>query len=347
MKENKDRNNNELNISEETEGIDFDKLIAEATQYLYMGDILEHIEKKTIYVVQIPLKYKEAFEEGKLILNRNETNGTTWPSLYKIVSDGGRRQFVANLPIKQETIGQNSPFEGLALNYHNLIMEKEIDNLANLMKETYQAVERIEQGQMDDRIGILMAGRDQIIYALNLQEEKRNTAIALGRNQIITAQRQIYETFKRRVSTFTPVPNHKAVRLINAVKDDNYYIKFDNAFTEIQKYYQLYLQATDMLAASYIITGDTKNAEMVFETAVQDIHAIDFTKLKTLSFIHHENIDLLYYDHNAETYLINEKEIYLSHAETYQSIDIKISGEELLEAFKHDRKEKIHSTGTE
>src|SRR5699024_8681241 len=54
-----------------------------------------------------------------------------------------------------------------------IYMQQQIAELADALQETYRAVRRIEQGQMDDRIGLLLAGRDQIRYSLNAAPEEK------------------------------------------------------------------------------------------------------------------------------------------------------------------------------
>lgn len=184
--------------------IEHDGLLAKLTQYANVADALAHVEKSVEYVVQIPLKHKEAFQAGDLFLNQNSKTGVLWPTLYKAL-DSGKREFVDNLPIKEEELFRGNPFESVAISYHNLYMQQQINELAEVMNRTYKAVERIEQGQMDDRIGLLIAGRDQIILSMHLPQEERFTAIELGRSKLLTAQKQLLQTLKRRIGNFEAI----------------------------------------------------------------------------------------------------------------------------------------------
>ena len=155
-----------LEVTPETEGIDPNGMLAKLMQYANMADALSHVERSLEYVVQIPIKHQEAFETGKVFINQNSKTGVMWPTLYEKL-ENGKRKFVDNLPIKQEEIVHGNPFESIAVSYHNLYMQTQIAELADALQETYQAVRRIEQGQMDDRIGLLIAGRDQIKFSIN------------------------------------------------------------------------------------------------------------------------------------------------------------------------------------
>lgn len=46
-------------------------------------------------------------------------------------------------------------------------MQQQMNELIGIVETTYKAVERIEHGQMDDRIALLEAGRQGVILALS------------------------------------------------------------------------------------------------------------------------------------------------------------------------------------
>ena len=53
-------------------------------------------------------------------------------------------------------LNRRNPFQGIAQSYHNIYLQQQINELAEIMNQTYRVVERIEQGQKDDRIGLLL-----------------------------------------------------------------------------------------------------------------------------------------------------------------------------------------------
>ena len=333
-----------LKINSRTEGFDINGMIAKLMQYANMADALSHVERTVEYVVQIPIKYREAFNTGKVFLNQNTKTGVMWPTIYETL-ENGKRKFVDNLPIKQEELIHGNPFESMAVNYHNLYMQQQIAQLADTLKETYNAVKRIEQGQMDDRIGLLEAGQDQIKYAINASPEERVAEITAGRSALITAQKQLLQTLKSRVRGFEPLPEGSFSRFWMELMHAGAHRRRDQEFAEIQKYYALYLQATQMIAASYAICGRMNAAEQVFLDAEQEMKEIDFRALQTLRYIHKKNTEMFYY-HAAE-YIATEREIYLEDAQEYDAIILQVSGEELLEVFEHGRTKEISESGIE
>lgn len=332
-----------LNITSSKKDIDFDGVLARLMQYTNMADALAHIERAVEYVVQIPVKHQKAFQAGELFINQNSKTGVMWPTLYKSL-EGGKRQFVDNLPIRSEEIIQGNPFESIAIGYHNLYMQQRINELAEIMNQTYRTVERIEQGQKDDRIGFLLAGRDQILLAINSESKERVIAIEQGRSNMFVAQKQLLQTFKRRVNSFEAISESKWKRFGTELLYSGSLRRKDKEFMEIQEYYALYLHATQMIAASYAICGQIESAEQVFNIAEKEMKMIDFNALKTLQYIHKENTEMFYY--HADEYVASERNICLEDAQDYDAISIQISGEKLLEVFENGRTKEISKSDT-
>ena len=332
-----------LKVTPGTEGFDINGMLAKLMQYANMADALSHVERTLEYVVQIPIKHREAFDAGEVFLNQNTKTGVMWPTLYETL-ENGKRKFVDNLPIKQEEIIHGNPFESMAVSYHNLYMQQQIAELADALQETYQAVKRIEQGQMDDRIGLLM-----IKFSINASPEERVAEMAAGRSNLLKAQKQLLQTFKSRVSGFEPLPEGSFSRFRMELMHAGVHRRRDQEFSEIQKYYALYLQATQMVAASYAICGQMDAAEhaaeQVFLDAEQEMKEIDFGALQTLRYIHKKNTEMFYY--HAADYIATEREICLEDAKEYDAISLQISGEKLLEVFENGRTEEVSESDSE
>ena len=115
-----------LKVTPGMEGFDINGMLAKLMQYANMADALSHVERTLEYVVQIPIKHREAFDAGEVFLNQNTKTGVMWPTLYETL-ENGKRKFVDNLPIKQEEIIRGNPFESMAVSYHNLYMQQQME----------------------------------------------------------------------------------------------------------------------------------------------------------------------------------------------------------------------------
>lgn len=326
-----------LYISPDAEEFNYKGILGKVIQYVNMADIVGKIQVGAKYVVQIPSEHMEAFETGKYFMMQNQKTGKIWPSLMKVAEDG-KNQVVTPLPIAEEYFAQGNPVQELATGYHNMLMQQQMSQLTIMMEETYRAVERIEHGQMDDRIGLLEAGKNGMLLAMTMPEgEERTMQINSSRLNLLTAQAQIGQTLQRRINEFQPISKPSSVRFIKEMRHSGYLSRKDNEVNEIQEYYDLYLQATRMIAASYTACGDLKTAEKSFEISEQTIGALDFRKIKSIEYSHSDMGKMFY--HDPIKYISAEKRICMEEAKAYDYIAVEVSGENLLEAISNVRTE--------
>ena len=288
------------------------------------------------------LKY---FYHGEMFIMENMKTGKKWPSLMKIAEDG-RHQVVSPLPITEQAIVHGNPVQELANSQHNMLMQQQVAHLTELVERTYRVVEQIKHGQMDDRIGLLEAGKNGLILALSMPEgEERNRQIDSSRQNLLVAQAQIEKTLERRAVEFDPLPQAAAMRFMREFFHSGHLAEKKNDVQEMQEYYDLYLQATKLLAASYAICGNLETAEQTFRLSETTIQAIDFSKVKTIAYQHKALTDMFY---NAPIgYIEAEREVCMEEAKRYDYVAIEVSGEKLLEVLGDGKTETIQKTGTE
>ena len=154
-----------LHITPDSKGIEFNALLEQAVQCVSMGDILSKIHAGTQYVVQIPAEFQSAYESGEMFIMENMKTGKKWPSLMKIAEDG-KQQVVTPLPIAEQAVIQGNPIQEFADWQYQLVMQQQMSRLSDIVEKTYRTVKQIENGQLDDRIGLLEAGRKGLLLAM-------------------------------------------------------------------------------------------------------------------------------------------------------------------------------------
>ncbi len=314
--------------------IDIKGMINSIFQCVDMSGIFNKVQKGAEYVVQIPVKYQKGFDAGKYWFMENSETGKQMAILMK-KGVKGRNEIVAHLGIKKQDIVQRDLGGDILNNYHNLYMQQKMNEIACLVETALETVQRIEKGQMDDRIALLDAGRRDFLLALSQQDEvSRPIAIANARSNISLAQKEILKTFERRVSEFNALPKTELGRVFKEAFSPGYFDKRDNEYDEIQEYYYLYLQSTRMLAGSYLVVGEVDNAKKIFDEAIKDLNAIDYKKLKTIEYAH-KGVEFNKIYETASAYMIEEKNQSLNELKEYDGISISLTGEFLLEVVEN------------
>lgn len=329
-----------LYISESTPDVDFADVINKILQYVNITDALQKIKKGAEYVVQIPREFQSGLEVGDYFMMENSKTGSMWPSLMEVGEDG-RKKIVTPLPIKKTEMIKGNPFGDISTSYHNLYMQKQLNEIAQIMERTIDRLKSIEQGQKSDRIALLNSGKKQIILALNQKDEEgRRDAFQLGRHDIDLAQEKFFQILCDKTENFEPVPKLLVSRFLKELVQSGYLESKDKEYQDIQDYYALYLQSTRMLAASYVICDDIDNAQRVYDMSIMQMGSIDFERLKTIEYAHKdEQFDRIY--EFATEYLKIEKQICLDTAKEYDCLSITVSGDKLLEVIADGRAEAI------
>ena len=322
-----------LHIKNGQKGVDFRGILAQLSQYADIEHTLTHIDRVKQYVVQVPLQYQKALDEGTYFINQNQITGVMWPSLME-VKESGRWGFVDNLPIAEQNLVQGNPMRDISINFYNLALQKQIASIADAVERTYKVVERIEHGQMDDRIALLYSGREQIQLAMTLKDsDARKQAMALGRKSLIDAKYQLGMTLKRRIEEFEPIPEGGFAQRWLAFRYKGIFDQRDDEFQEMQDYYELYLESTKLLAASYIATDEIEAAKKAYGDSIEFIKSIRFGNAQTIKFVHKPEEIQDQFVYHPVAYIEAEQEDAEGDAKEFDYMIIEATGEELLEVF--------------
>lgn len=319
--------------------IPFRQLVNKALQDVNLASVISKIEKGTEYVVKVPLEFKKAYDEGKVFVAQNSETGILRPILAKY-NDKGKYEFVSPMEMVERTTTQGgNALQGVADRYQNMAIQQQIAQLSELMEQTHEVVRRIEQGQYDDRIGLLNAGRNQILLALSDPDNIDMDELKAGRNNLQLGCAQIIETVHRRSNEFPKISKSRVMRDLKLFAKSNYYSSLDEEYGKIEECFGFFLQGTKMLAASYAICGETEKAKLVFDQAKEKVAQIDFDKVERIGLIHPNETDWI--SNEAPLYLESGKTECLEEARKYDMLTLKVSGEMLLEAFENGREESV------
>ena len=342
-----DRNGNKfLKIARSMKNIDYKGALNTVAQYINMANVSKNIEKSVEYVVQIPAKYQAQFESGEYFINKNKTTGIEWPTLMR-KTENGQYRFVDDLPIKQQEFVQGNPFQDICNSYHNIVMQQQIQKIADTVADTYESVKMIEIGQQDDRMALIESGKEQILLALTLQDEThKRELLRQGAHDLLLGKEQIGKALQRRVDAFKALPDSEVQLFFSSLAKPGYLDKKDSEVEHIQDCYSMYIEATKMLAATFAYTGELAAVEQTFKKSVAFLESIDFSNVKTIEVSHKDKDFSDWFFNKPVVYVEAEKTPCLEAAKAYDYVQVEVTGEELLEVIS-DGEERISETESE
>ncbi len=313
-----------LQINKSEPEVDYMGALDRAAQYVNMANVANTIEKGVKYLVQVPVK---------------NTKGASaeLASLLKL-TENGKLKLVDQLPINQTD--QGNPYQDICNSYHNIVMQQQLGQIAETVSETYETIKMMAVGQHDDRLALIESGKEQILLAMNVQdEEHKKDLLRSGAHDLLLGKEQVGKALERKVENFKALPDGKLSLFLNSLAKPDYLDKKDDEVEEIQDCYSMYVEATKMLATAYAYAGETAAVEQTFKRSVSFLKSIDFSAVKTIG-ISHKDADLSdwFFNHPVE-YVEAEKRPCLEAAKGYDYVQIEVNGEDLLEVLKDGGKE--------
>lgn len=326
-----------LRLTKDTPRVDFSKTLGEVIRCFDTANVIQNVKRGIEYIVQVPAEYQAGLDAGKYTVLAGK-DGRQWATLYEVLPNG-KHSFVCNMPIKPEELVRGNPMHDVSMNMQMMAMQQQMAKLTELVQDAYEAVKRIEQGQTDDRVGKLRAGKEGMDQALLIEDpELRKIAIGNALQLLLDARGQIGETLRSKVKAFPAIPKSQALQFIARLSSSSYFSGKDAAFNAIQEYYQLYLLASKLLADAYYYLGETRAAEKSYEDAIAFVRTLDFSNVKTLQYIH-PNEDLSdTVCELAEPYLLNERAKSIELAKPYDTVELLLTDNEIMEVLENGEK---------
>lgn len=326
-------------VSPTAAGFNAHAVIGHLVQYANLANIADAIKKGTQYVVQVPTHLQAALDSGKYTMLHGKESGKTWATIVEKLPNG-KNKFIDNCPIVEEAFYHGNPLQDASNSLANLQMQQQMAALAQLVGETYEAILRVESSQKADRIGQLIAGRDGIVHALKMKDtERREQQIVAARQSLLEAQGKIGEVLRQKVASFKEVPRLAVARFAMEVVYSGYLDKRDDEYDAIHEYYDLYMQATRLIAESFLICDETESAISVFNSCEHFIGSLDFSKLGTVRYVHKRmpKSDLFYYQ--AAKAIAKERTLCLESGKPYDVIEITLDGTDIMEVLASGNQE--------
>lgn len=321
-----------LQLGERTPGIDINAALARILRCFDTAGIIRTVKTGVQYVVQVPAEFQKGLADGTFSVMESAKSGKQWATLVQKLP-GGKNEIVCNMPIKPESVMQGNPMHDMSVNMQMMALQQQIASLTELVQEVCDTVKRIEQGQTDDRIGLLLAGKQGIEQAMLIQDEfLRKEKLANAQQTLLEARGQIAVTLQRKISEFPKVPERPVQRFFMELKKSGSLAQCDDAFDAIQTYYQLYLAATRLLADSYLYCGERAAAENAYAGGIAFLRDLDFARVRTLRYTHPEDDFSDSLCERAVEYMESERTLSLETARPYDTIELTVTGEQIVQA---------------
>ncbi len=322
----------DYDVLEEVLGAKAFGYLNECMQVFQGLDALCDVDMTERFVVRIPAKFADDFASGKVQFMRSKDGAEMYADL---VDNKGANNICGKATVEKEVLDKAN-LDQLAQCIHNLAMQKQLNAILEIAKETYKEVKKIEVGQMDDRIALIDAGREEIMQALYLKDERlRNEALANAREHIVLGKNQIAKQIQREMKDFPHIGKNMFKRSFDAVFGKfNQFENLEARVSRMQLLFNMYNDAVRMLAGTFVLQNEKEVALKVFEEAKSFVGNLDYSAIKTIEYIHKgENLDDWFFNNEVE--MVEMHEELVEHVGLVEALEINFTGEQLLEVTRN------------
>ena len=135
----------------------------------------------------------------------------------------------------------------------------------------------IKQGQKDDRRSKILGAESTIEQALLMSDENPQKEYLLlnAINQLNEGRASIIKEFEGVVAKNLSIPKNKLFLLLKSTIDDKFNEEISNSFIELNDQFSYIVKASDLLAKTYTLTGNSILIDSVYEpikTLIENNH---------------------------------------------------------------------------
>lgn len=306
-------------------------LLSEITTGL--KNLMEVINPDKIYVAKFPKDVLEKINLGQFDIMKTKSGELLSTIIDKTAP--ANKNIVHQLRLEEIDPRFTEKLQNLSTNVTNLAIQKQLADISEMLSEIQALTIDIKRGQVLDRIGLVISGKNQLEQALELPNDnpKREQLILGAIKSLNDGRSQIDLYFRDEMKNATSVPRNKLFLALKCLLDSNFYSKIENKFNGLQESFQAYIYATNLLATAYERIGSTEALPKVFEPAkslIED-NAANMIPMSYLVLDGKADTKNQWYNH-PHSY-VDKIENYTKQAllDNVEYISVEIPGKKLLE----------------
>lgn len=292
------------------------------------ADVVKHIQRGTVYLAEIPKKLQKDFTEGNLkFMEKN--SGEMVGEIVGLNNFGNKGHVIIK---DAENLHSNIPHD-----LTTIAMQQQLAQMAAVLDEVRSRVVELQRTYDESLLGDLRGMRDQLAQVQNIDDlENQRDLIRGAITQLNLTKGKITQRLITEMQKIPDIPQSVWKRFFITLTKEGFRNNVITGYEKIQELFGYYLAASQLLAYAYALLGEQRTYEDIFTPDSELLKEGMLAKLKK-SEPYLGIWDERWY--NAPTKYLGQIEreaqrVFLANPETIQ---IEVTGEEILEAIKNVR----------
>ena len=238
------------------------------------NEVKQNIDPKEVYVVKFTKDQLDRFNRGDINFQKTSDMKSLLPNF---VSKGTNNEIVSMARLEKIVLNNPEALQKIVSNVNQLVETQKVNELGLLLSEVKQIAVDIKQGQKDDRRSKILGAESTIEQALLMSDENPQKEYLLlnAINQLNEGRASIIKEFEGVIAKNLSIPKNKLFLLIKSTIDDKFNEEISNSFIELNDQFSYIVKASDLLAKTYTLTGNSILIDSVYEpikTLIENNH---------------------------------------------------------------------------
>jgi len=238
------------------------------------NEVKQNIDPKEVYVVKFTKDQLDRFNRGDINFQKTSDMKSLLPNF---VSKGTNNDIVSLARLEKIVLDNPEALQNVMTNVNRLVEAQKVDELELLLSEVKQISLDIKQGQKDDRRSKILGAESTIEQALLMSDEnpQKEHLLLNAINQLNEGRASIIKEFEGVVAKNLSIPKNKLFLLLKSIIDDKFNEEISNSFIELNDQFSYIVKASDLLAKTYTLTGNSILIDSVYEpikTLIENNH---------------------------------------------------------------------------
>lgn len=271
-------------------------LVNQIVQYAHFTrDIARMITESpetTEYVLRIPKSVQEGLDSGEYSLMKRKTGEILAEVMHK--SETSNRTVIKQkldvVERTKEAATATQQSEAITTDFYNVAIQQQMAEISAQLEDVLKGVQRIEQGQQDDRYALIEAAESQLKLAMVANDEAhRLEAIRSAQHFLQEGSAKIARAMARRLQEVEGVPEFAPAIVWKMLSTrGNYYDEMNDWFDRVQDDFDILERAHALLALCAIAIGEPDMLPVLMDDYRKRLGTMATSKLLTMGRIHPE-----------------------------------------------------------
>lgn len=232
-----------------------------------ISNIKEIINPEKLYIAKFPKDVMVKIDSGQYAVMKDKSG-----EILSTIIDTNlpkNRNIVHQLRLEEINPNLNDKVKDLGSNVTNIAIQQQLAELTQMLIQIQTIVLEIKRGQMTDRIGLVLSGKNQLEQALQLNstDPNRNGLIINSITTINTGRAQLELALKDEIKKEISIPDNKFMLFLKSFFSADFYKGIEEQYANIQEGMFAYFEATRLLTLAYSVIESKDALNKVLEPA--------------------------------------------------------------------------------